>query len=68
MTVPNAVVVGAAIVGVAILTTRMIAPYQISSAGTSESGPFVWRLNTLTGAVTICRRVTPPSYDCSGIP
>lgn len=49
MTVPQAILAGAGIIGIAIIGSQLIAPYRI------VSGPaLVWRINTVTGEVSGC--------------
>lgn len=49
LTLPEAVVIGAVILAMSIIGSKLVAPYQISS------GPsFLWRLNTITGDIRIC--------------
>ncbi|MGH7118770.1 MAG: hypothetical protein ACREFP_07245 [Acetobacteraceae bacterium] len=52
MTIQRAILIGAAIVGAAIICGRVVAPYQIAS-GTAV----VWRINTLTGTVRLCNDI-----------
>jgi hypothetical protein len=50
MTIPQAIVASALIVGAAILGSKVIAPYQI----VNSRALLLWRLNTITGDVRVC--------------
>jgi hypothetical protein len=51
MTVPQSIIVGAALIGASIISARVLAPYQLAS------GPaFLWRINTMTGEIRECLR------------
>ena len=49
MTVPQAIVIGAAIIAGAIIGAQIITPYRLAS-GTA----IVWRLNAITGETVLC--------------
>jgi hypothetical protein len=49
MTIQQAILIGAVIVGGSIIAARVIAPYEIAS-GTAV----LWRVNTITGTVQLC--------------
>lgn len=61
MELPRAVLIAAAMIAGAILGAPLIAPYRMSAA----PGPPVWRLNTVTGTIDLCRVAvasqTPPA-------
>jgi hypothetical protein len=51
MTVQQSIVLAGLIVGMSIIGSRLVAPYQLTS------GPaFLWRVNTITGQVRECLR------------
>jgi hypothetical protein len=54
MTVQQAILIGAAIIGVSIIASRVIAPYQFSSAMGADGTLLVMRYNTITGDAQIC--------------
>jgi hypothetical protein len=49
MTIPQAILIAAGIIGASIIVARIVAPYTLSS-GTAV----VWRINTVTGSVELC--------------
>jgi hypothetical protein len=53
MTPAVAILVGAIVVGVAIILARIIAPYELALASNAD-GALILRLNTITGDVQIC--------------
>ena len=49
MTVQQAIMFGALVVGASIFGSRLVTPYQMAT------GPaFVWRMNTITGEMREC--------------
>ncbi len=55
MTTQQAILLGAAIVGLSIVGARVIAPYEIAAGVGAGGNPFVWRANAMTGTVEFCR-------------
>lgn len=55
MPLSHALVVSATIVAASILGSKLIAPYQVSTAGIIGGYTFVWRVNTITGTVRLCK-------------
>lgn len=53
MTTDRAILIGAAIIGGSIVLSRVVAPYEVSSA--PGGTPVIWRANTVTGDVTLCQ-------------
>lgn len=51
MTIQQAILASAVIVSAAIIGARFVAPYEMTTSGQVT----VWRLNTVTGAVDLCR-------------
>lgn len=49
LTLPQSVVIGAALIAASIIGTTLVAPYRIAS-GTG----IVWRVNSFTGKVQLC--------------
>jgi hypothetical protein len=49
VTVPQAILIGSAIIALAIVGSQFVAPYRLAS-GTA----MVWRLNAVTGEMRLC--------------
>jgi hypothetical protein len=49
MTTPQAALISSLIIGASIIGAKLIAPYQLASGNVA-----MWRLNTVTGSVTLC--------------
>jgi hypothetical protein len=62
MTVQHAMLVGAAIIGVSIIASRLIAPYQFSSATGADGTLLIMRYNTITGDAQICLPVAEKGH------
>ena len=63
MTNPQAILIGAGVIALAVLGSRLIAPYQIVS-GTAV----VWRVNALTGKVELCNHTITIGSEVTGNP
>jgi len=54
ITTAIAILVGAAIIGVAILGAQFLDHYQLVGAAANDGRMFAWRLNTRTGEIQRC--------------
>lgn len=52
MTTPQAIIIGACIIGASVVLSELVSPYEMSSEGGTS-----WRVNTVTGAVKNCTTV-----------
>jgi hypothetical protein len=55
MTNATAVIIAAAIIGLSILGARFLDRYRISALKGADENPAVFRVDTITGAVVLCR-------------
>jgi hypothetical protein len=58
MPTSRAILVGAAMIAIALVAARIVAPYEIASGPTAH----VWRVNVITGTIRLCR-IDLPDYS-----
>lgn len=61
MTTQNAIIAAALIIALSIIAGHFMSPYQISATRNAEGNLFVWRVNTLSGTLELCRMVVGSS-------
>jgi hypothetical protein len=49
-----AILIGAVVIGIAIVGARLIAPYQFAAGVDAQGNPFLWRSSAVTGDVQMC--------------
>jgi hypothetical protein len=54
MTPAQATLIGAILIGISIITARVIAPYEIAPGVDGQGNPLLWRANAITGDVQLC--------------
>lgn len=67
MTQSSGIIVGALIIGAAIIGMGFVPRYQIADARNAVGNPFVWRLDTRTGAMEACI-ISANTFDKIGSP
>ena len=50
----RSILIGSIIIGVSIVGSNLVAPYQFVGGLDAEQNPFVWRANKVTGVLEIC--------------
>jgi hypothetical protein len=50
----HTILIGAIVIGIAVIAARLIAPYQIARGVDAQGNPFLWRSNAITGDVQMC--------------
>jgi hypothetical protein len=54
MTSAQATLIGAIVIGLAVVAARVIAPYEIAAGVDGQGNPLLWRINAITGDVQMC--------------
>jgi hypothetical protein len=54
MTPAHAILIGAVLIGIAIVLAPLVAPYQFAPGVDAQGNPFLWRSNAVTGDVQAC--------------
>ena len=65
---PIAILIGAALIGGAIVVSRPVDRYEIFFTGGASGDQYVWRLNSMTGEIKKCEfhtEIGPLRLSCS---
>ena len=65
ITAPKAIVIAGIVIAAAIIGGRLLAPYRLSTAAIAGGYMFVWRLNSIAGAIQSCKPepIAPPTAE-----